>query len=134
MWPHILYQCNLCGLFGPICCRFIYTGSVDIKQDIAQDLLRAADQYLLEGLKRLCEYTIAQVSRLEYLILVCVFASIKFDDNICDILLIWYMKDISLNNVSSMYELSEAFHAVSLRQACILFILEQYDKLSSRPW
>lgn len=29
--------------------------------DIAQDLLRAADQYLLEGLKRLCEYAIAQV-------------------------------------------------------------------------
>ncbi|XP_010666244.2 ARM REPEAT PROTEIN INTERACTING WITH ABF2 [Beta vulgaris subsp. vulgaris] len=81
--------------------RFIYTGSVDIKPDIAQDLLRAADQYLLEGLKRLCEYTIAQ--------------------------------DVSLENVSSMYELSEAFHAVSLRQACILFILEQYDKLTARP-
>ena len=29
--------------------------------DIAQDLLRAADQYLLEGLERLCEYSIAQV-------------------------------------------------------------------------
>lgn len=29
--------------------------------DNAQDLLRAADQYLLEGLKRLCEYSIAQV-------------------------------------------------------------------------
>ena len=28
--------------------------------DIAQDVLRAADQYLLEGLKCLCEYTIAQ--------------------------------------------------------------------------
>lgn len=42
--------------------RFIYTGSVEITLDIAQDLLRAADQYLLEGLKRLCEYTIAQVS------------------------------------------------------------------------
>lgn len=42
--------------------RFIYTGSVDVSLDIAQDLLRAADQYLLEGLKRLCEYTIAQVS------------------------------------------------------------------------
>ncbi|XP_024037145.1 ARM REPEAT PROTEIN INTERACTING WITH ABF2 isoform X3 [Citrus clementina] len=40
--------------------RFIYTGSVDVTLDIAQDLLRAADQYLLEGLKRLCEYTIAQ--------------------------------------------------------------------------
>ncbi|KAK9287751.1 hypothetical protein L1049_016191 [Liquidambar formosana] len=81
--------------------RFIYTGSVDITLDIAQDLLRAADQYLLEGLKRLCEYTIAQ--------------------------------DISLENVSSMYELSEAFHAISLRHTCILFILEQYDKLSARP-
>jgi len=42
--------------------RFIYTGSVDVTLDIAQDLLRAADQYLLEGLKRLCEYSIAQVS------------------------------------------------------------------------
>ncbi|KAL5167829.1 ARM REPEAT PROTEIN INTERACTING WITH ABF2 [Glycine soja] len=81
--------------------RFIYTGSVDITLDIAQDLLRAADQYLLEGLKRLCEYTIAQ--------------------------------DISLENVSSMYELSEAFNAISLRHTCILFILEHYDKLSGKP-
>ncbi|XP_021291445.1 ARM REPEAT PROTEIN INTERACTING WITH ABF2 [Herrania umbratica] len=81
--------------------RFIYTGSVDVTLDIAQDLLRAADQYLLEGLKRLCEYTIAQ--------------------------------DISLENVSSMYELSEAFHAISLRHTCILFILENFDRLSTRP-
>uniref|UniRef100_A0A5B6YH22 Putative ARM REPEAT PROTEIN INTERACTING WITH ABF2 n=1 Tax=Davidia involucrata TaxID=16924 RepID=A0A5B6YH22_DAVIN len=81
--------------------RFIYTGSVDVTLDIAQDLLRAADQYLLEGLKRHCEYTIAQ--------------------------------DISLENVTSMYELSEAFHAMSLRHTCILFILEQFDKLSARP-
>ncbi|KHN30464.1 Arm repeat protein interacting with ABF2 [Glycine soja] len=81
--------------------RFIYTGSVDITLDIAQDLLRAADQYLLEGLKRLCEYTIAQ--------------------------------DISLENVSSMYELSEAFNAISLRHTCILFILEHYDKLGGKP-
>lgn len=42
-------------------CRFIYTGSVNVTSEIAQDLLRAADQYLLEGLKRLCEYTIAKV-------------------------------------------------------------------------
>lgn len=81
--------------------RFVYTGSVDVLLDIAQDLLRAADQYLLEGLKRLCEYTIAQ--------------------------------DISLENVSSMYELSEAFNAISLRHTCILFILEQFEKLSGMP-
>lgn len=43
-------------------CRFIYTGSVEVTTDIAQELLRAADQYLLEGLKRLCEYAIAQVT------------------------------------------------------------------------
>ncbi|KAG6759385.1 hypothetical protein POTOM_035861 [Populus tomentosa] len=81
--------------------RFIYTGSVDVTLGIAQDLLRAADQYLLEGLKRLCEYTIAQ--------------------------------DITLENISSMYELSEAFHAISLRHRCILFILEQFDKLTDKP-
>ncbi|KAF7146164.1 hypothetical protein RHSIM_Rhsim04G0204900 [Rhododendron simsii] len=81
--------------------RFIYTGSVDVTLNIAQDLLRAADQYLLEALKRLCEYTIAQ--------------------------------DISSDNVSNMYELSDAFHALSLRHTCILYILEQFDKLSARP-
>ncbi|GLU08845.1 hypothetical protein SLE2022_257300 [Rubroshorea leprosula] len=81
--------------------RFIYTGSVDVTLDIAQDLLRAADQYLLEGLKRLCEYAIAQ--------------------------------DISLENVSSMYELSEAFNAISLKHTCVLFFLEQFDKLNARP-
>ncbi|MCI08178.1 ARM repeat protein interacting WITH ABF2 protein, partial [Trifolium medium] len=81
--------------------RFIYTGSVDVTLEIAQDLLRAADQYLLEGLKRLCEYTIAQ--------------------------------DVSVESVSSMYELSEAFNAISLRHTCILFILEHFDKLSAMP-
>eukprot|EP01018_Ginkgo_biloba_P034226 Gb_07904 [translate_table: standard] len=40
--------------------RFIYTGTVEVTSDISQDLLRAADQYLLEGLKRLCEDSIAQ--------------------------------------------------------------------------
>ncbi|KAI8522898.1 hypothetical protein RHMOL_Rhmol13G0032600 [Rhododendron molle] len=81
--------------------RYIYTGSVDVNLDIAQELLRAADQYLLEGLKRLCEYAIAQ--------------------------------DISVENVSLMYELSESFNALSLKHACILFILEKFDKLSAMP-
>ncbi|CAL9057371.1 unnamed protein product [Musa banksii] len=81
--------------------RFIYIGSVDITTDIAQDLLRAADQYLLEGLKRLCEYAIAQ--------------------------------EVCLDNVSSMYELSEAFHAMSLRHNCVMFILEQFEKINTRP-
>ncbi|XP_059438163.1 ARM REPEAT PROTEIN INTERACTING WITH ABF2-like [Corylus avellana] len=82
--------------------RFIYTGSIEVNLEIAQDLLKAADQYLLDGLKRLCEYAIAQ--------------------------------DICVENVSMMYEFSEAFNAMSLRQACILFILEQFDKLSVKPW
>ncbi|KAI3506760.1 hypothetical protein L1887_21324 [Cichorium endivia] len=82
--------------------RYIYTGSVEVNLRIAQDLLRAADQYLLEGLKRLCEYTIAQ--------------------------------DITVDKVALMYDLSEAFNAVSLKNACILFILEHFDKLDSKPW
>ncbi|KAL0459533.1 UNVERIFIED_CONTAM: arm repeat protein interacting with a [Sesamum latifolium] len=82
--------------------RYIYTGSVDVNLDVAQDLLRAADQYLLEGLKRLCEYAIAQ--------------------------------DISVENVPLMFELSEAFNALSLRHACIVFILEKFDKLCVMPW
>ncbi|KAI3829678.1 hypothetical protein L1987_03806 [Smallanthus sonchifolius] len=82
--------------------RYIYTGSVDVNLEIAQDLLRAADQYLLEGLKRLCEYTIAQ--------------------------------DIRVDNVSLMYDLSEAFNALSLRNACILFVLENFDKLNAKSW
>nr|KAJ0186987.1 hypothetical protein LSAT_V11C900457750 [Lactuca sativa] len=82
--------------------RYIYSGSVEVDLRIAQDLLRAADQYLLDGLKRLCEYTIAQ--------------------------------DITLDKVAYMYDLSEAFNAVSLKDACILFILEHFDKLNSKPW
>ena len=39
--------------------RFIYTGKVEMTTDIAQDLLKATDQYILEGLKCLCEYSIA---------------------------------------------------------------------------
>jgi hypothetical protein len=46
----------------------------------------------------------------------------------------YLLKDICVENVSLMYELSEAFNAMSLRKACILFILEQFDKLSVRPW
>jgi hypothetical protein len=37
----------------------VYTGSVEVTPAIAEDLLRAADQYMLEGLKRLCEASLA---------------------------------------------------------------------------
>jgi hypothetical protein len=123
--------------------RFIYTGSVDITPDIAQDLLRAADQYLLEGLKRLCEYTIAQVSLGKlvawtiftplFLIKITlaryIFVCVKWVPHG----VMFLSQDILLENVSSMYELSEAFNAISLRHTCILFILEHFDKLSTRP-
>jgi hypothetical protein len=123
--------------------RFIYTGSVDVTPDIAQDLLRAADQYLLEGLKRLCEYTIAQVSLGKlvgwtiftplFLIKITlaryIFVCVKWVPHG----VMFLSQDILLENVSSMYELSEAFNAISLRHTCILFILEHFDKLSTRP-
>ncbi|PWA58123.1 ARM REPEAT PROTEIN INTERACTING WITH ABF2 [Artemisia annua] len=82
--------------------RFIYTGSVELNVGIAKDLLKAADQYLLDGLKRLCEYTMAQ--------------------------------NIKADNLALMYDLSETSNAVSLRNACILFVLEQFNELHSKPW
>ncbi|GAX73566.1 hypothetical protein CEUSTIGMA_g1017.t1 [Chlamydomonas eustigma] len=39
---------------------YIYTGSVEVQPSIANALLQASDQYLLDGLKRLCEMCIAQ--------------------------------------------------------------------------
>lgn len=70
--------------------RFIYTGSVDITLDIAQDLLRAADQYLLEGLKRLCEYTIAQVTWHTLSLSVHVLLWIEKGGCLITILLFWH--------------------------------------------
>lgn len=48
--------------------HYIYTGNAEVQADIAAELLRASDQYLLEGLKRLCEMRIAQGLALETLI------------------------------------------------------------------
>ncbi|XP_056161625.1 ARM REPEAT PROTEIN INTERACTING WITH ABF2-like [Syzygium oleosum] len=45
--------------------RFTYTGSVDVTLDIAEDLLRAADQYLMEELKRFCQHAIEESLSLE---------------------------------------------------------------------
>lgn len=39
---------------------------------------------------------------------------------------------MNLDNVSDMYDLSEAFHAVSLRHTCILYILEHFNKICTR--
>lgn len=41
--------------------RYIYVGTVEVEPEQAMPLLQASDQYLLEGLKRLCEATLAQV-------------------------------------------------------------------------
>ncbi|CAD5183980.1 unnamed protein product [Musa acuminata subsp. malaccensis] len=40
-------------------------------------------------------------------------------------------QEVCIDNVSSMYELSEAFHAMSLRHTCVMFILEQFEKINS---
>jgi len=40
---------------------------VEVPGDIAEELLQAADQYMLEGLKRLCEVAIARSLSVESL-------------------------------------------------------------------
>lgn len=67
-FSNVLYMINVNGpyvwsVFSVGTFRFIYAGTVDVNLDIAHDLLRAADQYLLEGLKHLCEYAISQVDQ-----------------------------------------------------------------------
>jgi len=39
-----------------------------------------------------------------------------------------------VENVSQMYVMSDTFNATSLRYACILFVLEHFDNLSTKPW
>eukprot|EP00798_Chlamydomonas_sp_ICE-L_P023164 gene23164-30372_t len=39
---------------------YVYTGAVDVEPELASALLQASDQYLLDGLKRLCEITLGQ--------------------------------------------------------------------------
>lgn len=41
---------------------------VEVPEDLAQDLLQAADQYLLEGLKRLCEEAISESITIDSLV------------------------------------------------------------------
>ncbi|GKD50512.1 hypothetical protein Tco_1279488, partial [Tanacetum coccineum] len=40
-------------------------------------------------------------------------------------------RDIKADNLALMYDLSETYNAVSLKNACDLFVLEQFDKLHS---
>ena len=43
--------------------EYVYTGSATVgSAELAREVLQASDMYLLEGLKRLCENKIAQVS------------------------------------------------------------------------
>ena len=42
-------------------------GHVDIDEDMAEELLRAADQYMLEGLKQLCEHALEETLKVENL-------------------------------------------------------------------
>lgn len=85
----------------------------------------------MEGLKRLCEYTIAQVSFSPSFFFPL---SKSFPSDGFLFFFSSFLQDITVENVSPMYELSIAFNATSLRQACIVFILEQFDQLSTRSW
>ena len=46
---------------------FAFAGKVEVPGDIAEELLQAADQYMLEGLKRLCEVAIARTLSIDSL-------------------------------------------------------------------
>lgn len=74
---------------------FVRAGKTEVAPDKAEELLRAADQYMLEGLKCLCEEAIS--------------------------------KDLSVDNIMAVYELSEDFNAAQLGRHCVLYALEHYE-------
>lgn len=53
---------------APLHSSVAHAGNAEVSAEIASELLRASDQYLLEGLKRLCEMRIAQSLSLDTLI------------------------------------------------------------------
>ncbi len=59
--PNIPYD-----VFGAMM-AYIYTGQVEVSPELGRELLAASDQYLLEGLKRLCENAIASSLSVENL-------------------------------------------------------------------
>ncbi|CAK9190599.1 unnamed protein product [Sphagnum troendelagicum] len=92
-------------------------GAVEVTTDVAQDLLRAADQYLLEGLKtvmRVC-YSPGQFHE----------SYLTRSSN-----LIKGQEDLTVENVANVYELAEAYHALSLRHTYVLFNLKQHEQMS----
>lgn len=40
-------------------------------------------------------------------------------------------QDLTVENVANVYDLAEAYHALSLRHTCVLFILEQHKQMCS---
>lgn len=146
--------------------RFIYTGNVEVASDNAQDLLRAADQYLLEGLKRLCEYSIAQVCINFLAVEAClnvIYTDLALSSNIMCfrcmklskglsylfisifqlillLLRFWLVRtnffqifsetqNLTLETVMNVFDLAEAYHALSLRDTCVLFILKHHEQM-----
>ncbi|CAM6072456.1 unnamed protein product [Sphagnum tenellum] len=40
-------------------------------------------------------------------------------------------EDLTVENVANVYELAEAYHTLSLRHTCVLFILRQHEQMSN---
>lgn len=105
--PPLLQLADCCLLFVlqwsivllclPIVLCALCPTQVEVKIELARGLLEASDQYLLEGLKRLCEMAIAQA--------------------------------LSVDNLTDVFALSEAYSAPQLGKQCVLFALEHYDDI-----
>jgi len=84
--------------------HFIYTGAMTANPGVAQDLLRAADKYQLDGLKKRCEAMLSADLRER-------------------------AAEFPVEDVVSLYQLSERFNAGNLGNACALFALEHHVRI-----
>ena len=43
------------------------------------------------------------------------------------------LQDLTVENVANVFDLAEAYHALSLRHTCVLFILKQHEQMCNMP-
>ncbi|KAJ9505739.1 hypothetical protein QJQ45_029251 [Haematococcus lacustris] len=98
---------------------YIYTGNVEVAPELAPELLQASDQYLLDGLKRLCEMCISQSLAIDNVAQVFEQSEDYHAPQLAGLRKHAARQAISVSAVPPL----------QLAKRCVLFLLEHYSEL-----
>ncbi|KAJ9512639.1 hypothetical protein QJQ45_018860 [Haematococcus lacustris] len=98
---------------------YIYTGNVEVAPELAPELLQASDQYLLDGLKRLCEMCISQSLAIDNVAQVFEQSEDYHAPQLARLRTHAARQAISVSAVPPL----------QLAKRCVLFLLEHYSEL-----